>query len=145
MLLAEGDIDKPINLDFGSRVNVPGGTSTAPLLWNPTTNAFYCNPDAAPTQDFSNMTHVQCAMSTTNPPGTDGTNFYLDNSLTSLPTSTRVVALIIPGVTINDAIALANYVNNSTTATVTGNTAGPVTYGTPTNGLVTVYYHIAHY
>jgi competence protein ComGC len=145
VLLAEGIIDKPISLDFGSKVNVPNGSSTAPLLWNAATNSFYCNPDAAPTQDFTPMTHIQCAMSTTNAPGTDGTNFYLDNSNTSLPTSTRVVALIIPGVTTNDAIALANYVNNSTSATATGNTSGPVTYGTPTNGTVTVYYHVAHY
>jgi type II secretory pathway pseudopilin PulG len=145
VLLTETVIDKPINLDFGTRTNVPNGTSTAPVIWNTSTNTFNCVPDATPTQDFSNMTHLQCAMSTTNAPGTDGTNFFLDNSGTAMATNTRVVALVIPGVGINDAIALANYVSNSTSATATGNTMGPVAYATPTAGLTTVYYYIAAY
>ena len=144
-LLSEGVLDKPINLDFGTRTNTPNGSNTAPLLWNPATHTFYCSPDAAPTQDYSSMTRLICAMSTTNAPGTDGTNYYLDNSGTSLPTSTRVVTLVIPGVGINDAITCANYINNSATATVTGNTAGPATYGAPVNGVVTMYCHVTHY
>jgi prepilin-type N-terminal cleavage/methylation domain-containing protein len=145
VFLSEGINDKPTNLDFGGRAINPGGTTTAPLLWNSSTNVFFCNPDAAPTQDFSGMTHIQCALSTSNAPGSDGTNFFLDPSNTALPTGTRVVSLVIPSVTTNDAVNLANYVNNNSTATVTGNTSGAVAYGTPVNGLVTVYYYVASY
>ena len=147
VLLTEGVMEKAIHLAIGSANNTPAGAGTAPLLWNTTTNTFYCNPDAAPNQDFTLVPRVICSLSTANVPGTDGTNYYTANSGTSLPANTRVVTLVIPGVSATDAADCANFVNNTSTATSSAaNTLGRVTYAAPNAaGQVTLYCLVATY
>ena len=128
--------------------NTPTGTMAHPLLWSPTGNYFYCNPDAAPDFNYTLVPHLMCQLSTTNVPGTDGTNFYLDASLTPLPTNSRVVCLMIPGVLGSDAAQLSNQYDNKNTSTATAAvTTGRVAYAVPnaTTGLTTVYMYVANY
>jgi prepilin-type N-terminal cleavage/methylation domain-containing protein len=148
VLLTERFLESPINVGLGSANNSPTGTMAHPLLWNPTNNYFYCSPDAAPDFNYTNVPHLMCQLSTTNVPGTDGTNFYLDASQTALPANARVVALMIPGVQGTDAAALANQMDNKSTALATAaNTLGRVTYIAPNalSGLTTVYIYIANF
>lgn len=147
VLLTEGVMEKAIHLAIGSANNTPAGAGTAPLLWSTTTNTFYCNPDAVPNQDFTLVPRVICSLSTTNVPGTDGTNYYTNSSATSLPANTRVVTLVIPGVSAADAADCANYINNTSTATsAAANTLGRVTYAAPNAaGQVTLYCLVATY
>jgi len=148
VLLTERFLESPINVGLGSANNAPTGTMAHPLLWSPTGNYYYCNPDAAPDFNYTNVPHLMCQLSTTNVPGTDGTNFYLDASQTALPTNARVVALMIPGVQGTDAAALANQMDNKTTASATAaNTLGRVAYAAPNaqSGLTTVYVYIANF
>jgi len=90
---------------------------------------------------------VICSLSTANVPGTDGTNYYTANSGTSLPANTRVVTLVIPGVSATDAADCANFINNTSTATSSAaNTLGRVAYAAPNaTGLVTLYCLVATY
>jgi prepilin-type N-terminal cleavage/methylation domain-containing protein len=148
VLLTERYLESPVALGLGPVGSAPTGAQLHPLLWSPTLNAFYCSPDAAPDFDYTNVPRIVCQLSTTNVPGTDGTNFYLDASLTALPTSSRVVALVIPSVSGSDAALLANQFDNKTSATATAAvTSGRVTYATPsvTTGLTTVYLYVGHY
>jgi prepilin-type N-terminal cleavage/methylation domain-containing protein len=148
VLLAERFMESPINVGLGSANNSPTGTMAHPLLWSPTNNYFYCNPDAAPDFNYSNVPHLMCQIATTNVPGTDGTNFYLDASQTPLPTNSRVVCLMIPGVQGTDAAALSNQMDNKTTALATAaNTLGRVVYAAPSlpSGQTTVYVYIANF
>jgi len=147
VLLTEGDMDRPIHISVGSANNTPAGAGTAPLLWNTTTNTFYCSPDAAPNVDYTQMTRVICSLSTTDVPGTDGSNYYTTNAGTSLNANTRVVTLVIPGVSATDAADIANLVNNSSTAvSSTANTTGSVTYAAPNSaGTTTLYCLVAQY
>lgn len=119
-------------------------TGAVPLLWNTTSQTFYCNPDAAPSASYAAVGRTVCQLSTANVPGTDGTNFYLDNSTIGIPLNTRVVCHIFPNVPGTQAAALANLVNNNTLATATtANTQGKVAYAVPNAaGLTTVYYYI---
>lgn len=148
VLLAERFMESPVNVGLGSANNQPTGAMTHPLLWSPSNNYFYCNPDAAPDFNYSNVPHIECQMSTTNVPGTDGTNFYLDASQTPLPSNSRVVCLMIPGVQGTDAAALENQMDNKTTALATAaNTIGRVAYAAPNaaTGQTTVYIYIANF
>ena len=148
VLLTERYLESPVALGLGSANNAPSGTQAHPLLWSTTGNYFYCNPDAAPDFDYTLVPHLMCQLSTTNVPGTDGTNFYLDASLTALPTNSRVVCLMIPGVLGSDAALLSTQYDNKSTSTATAAvTAGRVTYAAPsvTTGLTTVYIYVANY
>lgn len=148
VLLTERYLESPINVGLGSAVNVPTGAMLHPLLWNPANNYFYCQPDAAPDFNYTAMPHLICQLSTTNVPGTDGSNFYLDASQTALATNSRVVCLMIPGVQGTDAAALSNKLDNRSTASATAaNTLGQVAYLAPnaTTGLTTVYVYIANF
>ena len=148
VLLTERYLESPVALGVGSANNTPGGTQAHPLLWSPTGNYFYCNPDAAPDFDYTLVPHLICQLSTTNTPGVDGTNFYLDASLTPLASNSRVVCLMIPGVQGSDAALLSNQYDNKTTSTATAAvTTGRVTYVTPdvTTGLTTVYMYVANF
>jgi hypothetical protein len=148
VLLAERFMESPVAVGLGSANNAPTGTMTHPLLWSATGNYFYCNPDAAPDFNYSAVPHLMCQLSTASTPGTDGTNFFLDASQSALPTNARVVCLMIPGVQGTDAAALANQMDNKTTASATAaNTVGRVTYAAPgaTTGTTTIYVYIAHF
>ncbi len=148
VLLTERYLESPVALGLGSANNAPAGTQAHPLLWSPTNNNFYCNPDSAPDFDYTLVPHLICQLSTTNIPGTDGTNFYLDASLTPIATNSRVVCLMIPGVLGSDAALLSNQYDNKSTSTATAAvTTGRVTYAVPnaTTGLTTVYIYVANY
>jgi prepilin-type N-terminal cleavage/methylation domain-containing protein len=148
ILLTERFLESPVNVGLGSANNQPTGAMAHPLLWSPTGNYFYCNPDSAPDFNYSNVPHIICQLSTTNVPGTDGSNFYLDASLTAIPTNSRVVCLMIPGVLGQDAATLSNQMDNKTTASATAaNTLGRVTYVAPSapSGLTTVYIYVANF
>jgi len=148
VLLTERFLESPVALGLGSANNTPTGTMAHPLLWSPTGNYFYCNPDAAPDFNYTLVPHLMCQLSTTNVPGTDGTNFYLDASLTPLPTNSRVVCLMIPGALVSDAAQLSNQYDNKNTSTATAAvTTGRVAYAVPnaTTGLTTVYIYVANY
>ena len=148
VLLTERFLESPVNVGLGSANNQPTGTMLHPLLWSPTGNYFYCNPDSAPDFNYSNVPHLICQLSTTNVPGVDGSNFYLDASQTALAANTRVVCLMIPGVLGQDAATLSNQMDNKTTASATAaNTLGRVTYAAPSapSGLTTVYVYIGNF
>ena len=148
VLLTERFLESPVNVGLGSANNQPTGAMAHPLLWSPTSNYFYCNPDSAPDFSYANVPHLICQLSTTNVPGTDGSNFYLDASQTAIPTNSRVVCLMIPGVLGQDAAALSNQMDNKTTASATAaNTLGRVTYAAPSapSGLTTVYVYVANF
>lgn len=148
VLLTERFLESAINVGLGSSNNQPSGTMLHPLLWSPTSNYFYCSPDAAPDFNYSTVAHLICQLSTTNVPGTDGSNFYLDPSLTALAANTRVVCLMIPGVLGQDAATLSNQMDNKSTASATAaNTLGRVTYAAPSvpSGLTTVYVYVGSY
>jgi prepilin-type N-terminal cleavage/methylation domain-containing protein len=148
VLLTERYLESPVALGLGSENNAPAGTQAHPLLWSPTGNYFYCNPDAAPDFDYTLVPHLMCQLSTTNVPGTDGTDFYLDASLTPLAANSRVVCLMIPGVLGSDAALLSNQYDNKSTSTSTAAvTTGRVTYAAPnaTTGLTTVYMYVANF
>lgn len=147
LLRTEQMLDGPVNLGLGLG-STPSGAQTKPLLWSPTLNAFYCNPDAVPDFDYTNVPRVICQLSTSATPGTDGTNFFLDASLTALPANTRVVSLVIPGVLGADAAMLANQYDNKSSAVATAaTTTGRVAYAAPsaTTGLTTVYVYVSSY
>jgi hypothetical protein len=148
VLLTERFLESPVNVGIGSSNNQPTGTMAHPLLWSPSSNYFYCQPDAAPDFNYSNVPHLICQLSTTNVPGTDGSNFYLDASQTAIPTNSRVVCLMIPGVLGQDAATLSNQMDNKTTASATAaNTLGRVTYAAPSapSGLTTIYVYVANF
>jgi prepilin-type N-terminal cleavage/methylation domain-containing protein len=148
VLVTERYLESPIDLGIGTGNNAPAGAQTHPLLWSPTGNYFYCNPDAAPDFDYTLVPHLMCQLSTTNLPGTDGTNFYLDASLTPLAANARVVCLMIPAVQGSDAALLSNQYDNKSTSTATAAVStGRVTYAAPnaTTGLTTVYMYVGSY
>ena len=86
-------------------------------------------------------------MSSAAVPGIDGSNFYLDASNTSIPTSSRVVCIVIPGILAADAAALANLMDNKSSASAAAaNTNGRVAYAAPgASGITTVYIYVGHY
>jgi prepilin-type N-terminal cleavage/methylation domain-containing protein len=145
VLITEGLLQSPINVNIGTTGATPTGSH--PMIWNPGTNTFSTVGDVAPDFNYSGQPHSFCALSTTNVPGTDGTNYLLDNSGTNLAANTRVVTFVIPNVAIADAAAIADKRDNITNASTVGaNTTGTVTYAAPNAaGLTTVYIHIAHY
>lgn len=148
VLLTERYLESPVSLGLGPLGSAPAGAQLHPLLWSPTLNAFFCNPDAAPDFDYTNVPRLMCQLSTTNTPGTDGTNYYLDASLTALAANSRVVSLVIPSVQGTDAALFANQFDNKNTATATAAvTVGRVTYAAPSGstGLTTVYVYVSHY
>jgi type IV pilus assembly protein PilA len=144
VLLAERTLESPISFGIGSAVNTP--TGSVALLWDTANNYFNTSPAAAPTLDHSALARIECQVSTTNAPG-DGTNFYLDASNTSLPASSRVVSIVIPGVLGADAAALANLMDNKSSASASAaNTSGRVAYAAPSaSGTTTVYLYVGHY
>ena len=147
LLRAEQMLDGPVTLGLGSG-STPSGGQTKPLLWNPSLNTFYCNPDAVPDFDYTNVPRIICQLSSAATPGTDGTNFFLDASLTALAANARVVSLVIPNVLGTDAAMLANQYDNKSSATATAAvTAGRVAYAAPsaTTGLTTVYVYVNSY
>jgi len=146
VLLAERALESPLAFGIGNAGNVPGG-STA-LTWDTANNCFNTVPAAAPTLDYSALTRIECIQSSTSAtPGLDGSNYYLDASNTSLPSGARVVSIVIPGVTGADAAALANLMDNKSSALSTAaNTNGRVAYAAPgTGGTTTVYIYVGHY
>ena len=145
VLLAERALESPLSFGIGSGLNTPAGST--PLLWDTANNWFNTSPAAAPSLDFSNLARLECQLSSTGTPGTDGTDFYLDASNTALPANSRVVSLVIPGVTGADAAALANLMDNKSSATAAAaNTSGRVAYAAPgTSGTTTVYIYVGHY
>lgn len=148
VLLTERFLESPISVGLGSANNSPTGTMAHALLWSPTGNYFYCQPDAAPDFNYSSVPHLMCQLSSTAVPGVDGANFYLDASQTALSANSRVVCLMIPGVQGTDAAALANQMDNKSTASATAaNTIGRVAYAAPNaqSGLTTVYVYVANY
>jgi prepilin-type N-terminal cleavage/methylation domain-containing protein len=147
VLLTERFLESPLSVGLGSSNNQPSGTMLHPLLWSPTGNYFYCNPDSAPDFNYSNVPHLICQLSTTNVPGVDGSNFYLDPSQTALAANTRVVCLMIPGVLGQDAATLSNQLDNKSTALPTAaNTLGRVAYAAPNaSGLTTVFIYVGNF
>ena len=77
-----------------------------------------------------------------------GDNFDLDgdSATADFTTANTVVALVIPGVTVNDAIELNKLIDNVTnSSTTTADTAGRCVYSTPSSSTTTVYLYVAHY
>ena len=145
VLLAERAMESPLSFGLGSQNNTPAGTVA--LIWDTTNNYFNTVPAAAPSLDYSAVPRIECQLSSAATPGTDGTNFFLDASGTALPANSRVVSIIIPGVTGSDAAALANLMDNKSSATAAAaNTSGRVAYAAPGGtGTTTVYLYVGHY
>jgi len=144
VLIAERCLESPLAFEIGNKNNTPSGTVA--LYWDPTNN-YFNTASGAPSQDFSNVPRIECEVSSTSTPGTDGTNFYFDSSNTNLPTNSRVVSIVIPNVTAADAASLANRLDNKSTASSTAaNTVGRVAYAAPSAaGLTTVYIYVNHF
>jgi prepilin-type N-terminal cleavage/methylation domain-containing protein len=125
----------------------PGGAVFT--TWNAAQNAI--DAAATPDGDLSNCVRIECMFGNAADNPGSGTNYLVDG-ITNVEAGSRIVSLVIPGVTAKDAAALANKAMNakegSANAAVVNspNAAGVVTYAAPeANGLTTVYIFIGEY
>jgi prepilin-type N-terminal cleavage/methylation domain-containing protein len=143
-LLGSGALEGASLITLGSNV-APGGTTTAPVLWNQTTQTFYTTGDVAPTYDYSATATLDCVISApaTAPSAAAGANFRLDGT-TNLPANTRVVYRKIPNVTASAAYALAQALYKGTLpAQGSACDVGPIAYGAAdASGKTTLYIFI---
>jgi type II secretory pathway pseudopilin PulG len=139
LLVTTGILEQRFLTKLGTQpVNPPiaGGTwaRNASGVWTPTGGA-----------SQASQSRLICSTSTTATPGV-GTNFFLDGS-TSLPTGSRVVSAVIPGLSAAEALELSLRIDGdvmSPTATGVADTAGKVTFTAPATGTYTAYVYLAH-
>lgn len=154
VLLAEGVLEKPLSIRMGQTPTA--ARDAAP--WNVATQAF-TNTGS----DQSAFARLECALGNANnfELSTDWTTnpslprlFRLDG-VTPIPSSSRVIYLVIPNVTVSDAYALALSVNGVSVmqnagvtdeddAAANGCALGMVTFppADASTGLTTVYYFV---
>ena len=75
-----------------------------------------------------------------------GNNFDLDGntSTTDLSTANTVVSLVIPGVSVTDAVELNKLIDNETVNGAAADLTGRCIFSTPSSGTTTVYLYVAH-
>lgn len=156
VLLADGDLDRPISLRIGVPNTGPTGAANG-FAWQPATQSF--GGTAAPTLSYAALSRAECAVSDgANNPGTTGQTagsaacaFNLANNGSFIPSGTRVAYLILKSVPDEDAYQLCLDVDG---AALLQNTAaapagadqnlGPVEYAKDASGtgFVDVYYYL---
>jgi prepilin-type N-terminal cleavage/methylation domain-containing protein len=146
LMLAAKFLERPIVCGL-----VPNRAPTGTIFttWNAAQNAI--DATAAPDGDLSDCVRIECMFgNAADNPGA-GTNYRVDG-ITNVEAGSRIVSLVIPGVTSKDAAALANKAMNTKEGAANAavanaaNVNGTVTYAAPgANGLTTVYIFIGEY
>jgi len=158
VLLAEGGLERPINLRMGTQNAAVTGTASG-FAWSPATESFIGT--AAPTLSYAAVSRAECSVSDgVNNPGVTGQTagsgacaFNLAGNGTLLASGSRVAYLLVKSVPDSDAFQLAldvdglNLVQNTSTAPATADqTQGPVVYAkdASVSGFVDVYYYLTN-
>jgi len=123
----------PLQIPLGNRKAVPTGTT--PVTWNEA--SFRFTATAAPDMDYSQVSRLECAMTTAlAPSAAAGSNFRRDG-VVSLPANSRVIYLAIPSCTLTTARELSLAMDgpsmtpaDTTTADDSGSVSYAVTEGT---------------
>ncbi len=142
LLVTAGLLDTRFLVKIGTQ---PGTTALAGATWANTTGSW------AATGGVSQATQsrVICLTSAVaSVPGANGSNYRLDGT-TNLPAAARVVSVVIPGVTLNDARDLSQKIDGDAMTQPVGSaladTSGKVTYAAPAAaGTTTVYIYLVH-
>jgi type II secretory pathway pseudopilin PulG len=139
LLLNAGYLESRFSLKIGTP---PANPIVAGATWTYTNGAWA----AAGGSNQNTQTRVICLTSTNAAPGT-GANYQLDGT-NNLPVGSRVVSVVIPGVTATDARELSARIDGdalSQATAATADSAGKVVYAAPGGaGTTTVYVYIAH-
>lgn len=156
VLMAEGVLERPINVRMGSQSAVATGSANG-FAWSPAAQAF--GGTAAPTLSYSALSRSECAVSDgVNNPGATGQAagsaacaFNLAGNGTLIPSGSRVAYLVIKSVPDSDAFQLAldvdgtNLVQNTAAAPAASDQSqGAVVYAkdAAAAGFVDVYYYL---
>lgn len=141
LLVTTGLLENRFTVKLGTQpVNPPlvGATWTR----NGSTGAWNASGGVSQTS----QSRLICLTSTAATPGA-GTNYHLDGT-TPLPTGSRVVSAVIPGLSASDARELSVRIDGdvfSQASTGVADTTGRVTYTVPTgNHTYTAYIYLAH-
>ncbi len=156
VLLAEGGLERPINLRMGAQNAAVTGTANG-FTWVPATASF--TGTAAPTLTYAAVSRVECAVSdgTANPgvtgqaAGSAACAFNLAGNGTLVPSGSRVAYLLLKAVPDADAYQLAldidgpNLVQNTVAGpAVADQSQGPLAYAkdAANGGFVDVYLYL---
>ncbi len=143
MLVAEGFLDKTVNITLAGQNPVPAG---AGVTWNVTTQKWTAT--AAPTADYSGSARVETVMSDPNasPDIAAGTNFNLNgDGVTRIPANIVVEYMAIPNCPAQAAWELSNFIDGPAMTQADNTTAdarGAVAYAQPITGFTTVYVYV---
>lgn len=139
LLLSAGFLDTRFNIKIGTP---PANPAIASGTWAYNNGAWAATGGS----NQNTQSRVICLTATNANPGT-GANYRLNGS-TNLPTGSRVVSAVIPGVTATDARELSARLDGDALSQATATTpdlAGKVVYAAPNAaGTTTVYVYIAH-
>lgn len=138
LLLSAGFLESRFNVKLGT----PANTTNAAGTWAYASGVWTASGGATQAA----QSRIISLNSTTAAPGA-GTNYYLQGT-NSLPTGSRVISAVIPGLTGKEAQELSMRIDGdsmSQVAATTADTAGKVVYAQPNgNGTTTAYVYIAH-
>ena len=139
LLVNVGILEQRFITKLGTQPVNPAASAT----WtrNATTGAW----TAAGGSSQTGQSRIICSTSNTATPAT-GTNYQL-NGATNLPTGSRVVSVVIPGLTAAEARELSVRIDgdiSSQATTGTADSAGRVVYAAPATGTYTAYVYVAH-
>jgi prepilin-type N-terminal cleavage/methylation domain-containing protein len=144
LLITAGILDARFTVKLGTQ---PANPPLAGATWANTTGSWVATTTGAVSQ--ATQSRIICLNSNTTAPSTAaGANYQLTGSTANLPSGSRVVSAVIPGVSINDARELSLRLDGESMTQPVGSTAvdsaGKVVYGAAAGGLHTVYVYIAH-
>ncbi|WP_415907005.1 prepilin-type N-terminal cleavage/methylation domain-containing protein [Oleiharenicola sp. Vm1] len=151
VLIGAGIVNTFFAPPMGSQTRLPTGwtTTSADLLWSPTTRVFSVSPDTAtPAHNWSPISRIETMTSipATAPNAANGANFLLDG-VNNLPASVVVVSAVIKGASAADAYLLAQKYNPQlldASASGSAQNRGRVVWATPSNGTCDVYVYLGH-
>jgi prepilin-type N-terminal cleavage/methylation domain-containing protein len=140
LLVTTGILEQRFLTKLGTQ---PGSTLPAAAVWsrNATTGAWAATGGTS----HATQSRLISMTSTAAAPGA-GTNYQLDGT-NNLPTGSRVVSVVIPGLTAAEARELSVRIDGdvgSQINTGTADTAGKVVYTAPATGTYTAYIYLAH-
>lgn len=141
LLVTAGMLEGRFVVKIGTQPSTP---PIAGATWAKSNGAWAATGGASQTS----QSRILCQTSNTTVPSTAGArNFRLDGT-TDLPAGARVVAAVLPGVRISDALELSQRIDGdsfSAADTSTADDVGRVAYRTANGqGLTTVYVYLAH-
>lgn len=143
VFVAEGLIDKAVNITLVGPVSVATGTGVA---WNVATQRW--TTAAAPTLDLSAVPRVETIISnpSLNPAVAGGANFNLSgDGITMVPTNVVIEYITIPNCPAQYALDLSNFIDGggmTEAANTTADARGSVVYPVPTGGFTTVSVYV---